>query len=97
MTRRVHITRKATLDIARSFTWMVENISVEAAEAWRNGLKEATRSLSTMALKCPEAPEAEWGTVAAAAHTPRHFRTPEDLARTAAALDRAEQRLATSP
>jgi hypothetical protein len=40
-----------------------------------------------------EAPEAEWGTVAAAAHAPRHFRTPDDLARTARALDRAEASL----
>jgi hypothetical protein len=44
-----------------------------------------------------EAPEAEWGTVAAAAHTPRHFRTPEDLTRTAAALQRAEERVGRSP
>ncbi len=41
-----------------------------------------------------EAPDAEWGTVAAAAHEPRHFRTPDDFARTARALDRAEARLA---
>jgi hypothetical protein len=41
-----------------------------------------------------EAPESEWGTIAAAAYQPRHFATPEDLARTAAALDRAEAKLA---
>jgi hypothetical protein len=41
-----------------------------------------------------EAPEPEWGSPAAAAHEPRHFRTPEDLARTARALDRAERALA---
>lgn len=40
-----------------------------------------------------EAPEAEWGTVTAAAHAPRHFRSADDLARTARALDRAEARL----
>jgi hypothetical protein len=40
-----------------------------------------------------EAPEAEWGTIAAAAHEPRHFRTPDELARTAHALDRAEAKL----
>jgi hypothetical protein len=40
-----------------------------------------------------EAPDAEWGTIAAAAHQPRHFRTPDDLARTARALDRAEAQL----
>jgi hypothetical protein len=44
-----------------------------------------------------EAPEAEWGTVTAAAHLPRHFRSPEDLARTARALERAEQQLADRP
>jgi hypothetical protein len=41
-----------------------------------------------------ETPESEWGTIAAAAHQPRHFATPEDLARTSAALDRAEAKLA---
>jgi hypothetical protein len=41
-----------------------------------------------------EAPESDWGTVAAAAHQPRHFATPEDLARTSVALDRAESKLA---
>jgi hypothetical protein len=41
-----------------------------------------------------EAPESDWGTVAAAAHQPRHFATPEDLARTSVALDRAEAKLA---
>jgi hypothetical protein len=40
-----------------------------------------------------EVPEPEWGTVVAAAHQPRHFATPADLARTAAALDRAEAKL----
>jgi hypothetical protein len=44
-----------------------------------------------------EAPESEWGTVAAAAYQPRHFATPEDLSRTAAALDRAEAKLARGP
>lgn len=42
-----------------------------------------------------EAPEAEWGTVTAAAFQPRHFATPADLARTSAALDRAEAKLAS--
>jgi hypothetical protein len=40
-----------------------------------------------------ETPEAEWGTIAAAAHTPRHFRSPDDLARTVRALERAEARI----
>jgi hypothetical protein len=40
-----------------------------------------------------EAPEAEWGTVAAAAHLPRHFRSEDDLARTERALARAEAKL----
>ncbi len=44
-----------------------------------------------------ETPEAEWGTIAAAAHQPRPFATPEDLARTAAALDRAEQKIGERP
>jgi hypothetical protein len=44
-----------------------------------------------------EAPEADWGTVAAAAHAPRHFGSPADLERTALALDRAEARLPRPP
>ena len=44
-----------------------------------------------------ETPAAEWGTIAAAAFQPRHFATPEDLARTARALDRAEAKLPESP
>jgi hypothetical protein len=41
-----------------------------------------------------DAPEEEWGTVAAAAHLPRHFRSEDDLARTGRALARAEERVA---
>jgi hypothetical protein len=41
-----------------------------------------------------ETPRAGWGTVAAAAHQPRPFRSPEDLARTDDALLAAEAKLA---
>ncbi len=44
-----------------------------------------------------EAPREEWGTPMAAAFEPRHFRSSEDLARTAAALDDAEGRAASAP
>jgi hypothetical protein len=37
-----------------------------------------------------EVSEDEWGTAAAAAHDTRHFRSADDLARTARALDRAD-------
>ena len=41
-----------------------------------------------------DAPRAEWGTVRAAAHEPRRFRSSEDLARTEEALALAEARIA---
>jgi hypothetical protein len=56
-------------------------------------------ALAALASKRPryfpgvEAPRAEWGTVTAAAHEPRHFRTSEDLARTEDALLAAEAKL----
>jgi hypothetical protein len=56
-------------------------------------------ALEALASKRPryfpgiEAPRAEWGTVAAAAHEPRHFRSSEDLARTEDALLEAEARV----
>lgn len=60
MSLRVKLTRKAALDIARSFTWLVENRSDTVAESWRDGLEAAFRELETTANSCPEAPEAEW-------------------------------------
>ncbi len=78
--------------------WRARDLRKRAGEEARFGAP-IDEALAALAGKRPryfpgvEAPEAEWGTIAAAAHTPRHFRTPDDLARTAAALDRAEQRL----
>jgi hypothetical protein len=43
-----------------------------------------------------EAPREDWGTPLAAAHEPRPFRSPAELARTAAALDEAEKVLGTA-
>jgi plasmid stabilization system protein ParE len=51
--------RKAALDVARAFTWIVINIGVETAEAWRDGLDDAIQTLGDNAQSCPEAPEAE--------------------------------------
>ncbi|HET7826901.1 MAG TPA: DUF6178 family protein [Anaeromyxobacter sp.] len=56
-------------------------------------------ALAALASKRPryfpgiEAPRAEWGTVAAAAYEPRHFRSAEDLAQTEDALRDAEARI----
>ncbi len=79
--------------------WRARELLRRAGEGARLG-SPLDEALSALSARRPryfpgvEAPEAEWGTVAAAAHEPRHFRTPEELARTAAALDRAEARLA---
>ena len=60
MTFRVKLARKAALDIAKSYTWLVENRSDFDAERWCAGLETAIRELRTKAKSCPEAPEAEW-------------------------------------
>jgi hypothetical protein len=79
--------------------WRARELRRRAGDAARFGAP-IDEALLALAGKRPryfpgvEAPEAEWGTIAAAAHEPRHFRTPADLARTAVALDRAEARLA---
>jgi hypothetical protein len=83
-----------------ALSWRARELRKRAGEERRFGapLDEA---LAALAGKRPryfpgiEAPEAEWGTVAAAAHEPRHFRSPADLARTAAALDRVEKALSS--
>ena len=85
-----------------ALSWRARELRKRAGEERRFGapLDEA---LDALAGRRPryfpgvEAPEAEWGTAAAAAHEPRHFRSPVDLARTAAALDRVERLLATAP
>jgi hypothetical protein len=81
-----------------ALSWRAKELRRRAGEERRFGapLDEA---LAALAGKRPryfpgiEAPEAEWGTIVAAAHEPRHFRSPADLARTAAALDRVEKAL----
>lgn len=80
-------------------SWRAQRLLARAGADVRFGapLDEA---LAALAAKRPryfpgvEAPRADWGTVAAAAHEPRHFRTSEDLARTEDALLLAEARLA---
>jgi hypothetical protein len=78
--------------------WRARDLRKRAGEEARFGspLDEALEALSARRPRYfpgVEAPEAEWGTIAAAAYQPRHFATPQDLARTAAALDRAERKL----
>jgi hypothetical protein len=84
-----------------ALSWRAKELRRRAGEERRLGapLDEA---LAALAARRPryfpgiEAPEAEWGTIAAAAHEPRHFRTPADLARTSAALDRVEKVLSSA-
>src|SRR5690349_10285795 len=59
MNLRVRMAQKAALDLTRAFTWIVVNIGVDSAEAWRHGLENAILSLGENARGCPEAPEAE--------------------------------------
>jgi hypothetical protein len=79
--------------------WRAREIRRRAGPDLRFGAP-IDEALAALAGKRPryfpgvEAPEPEWGTVAAAAHAPRHFRTAADLARTTRALDRAEAALA---
>jgi plasmid stabilization system protein ParE len=59
MSFQLRLTRKAALDIAEKYTWMVEHISATAADRWRADLESAIRKLATTARSCPEAPEAQ--------------------------------------
>lgn len=79
-------------------SWRARELRRRAGDDARFGapIDEALQALSGKRPRYfpgVEAPESEWGTIAAAAHQPRHFGTPADLARTAAALDRAEAKL----
>lgn len=81
--------------------WRAERLTAAAgaAEALPSPLREAVEALLARRPRYfpgLEAPRDEWGTPVAAAHEPRPFRTPEELARTAAALDEAERTLARS-
>jgi len=79
-------------------SWRAQRILKAAGAETRLGapLDEA---LAALASKRPryfpglEVPRAEWGTVTAAAHEPRHFRSSGDLARTEDALLLAEAKL----
>jgi hypothetical protein len=82
--------------------WRARDLRARAGEAARFGspIDEALAALSGRRPRYfpgVEAPEAEWGTIAAAAFQPRHFATTEELARTAAALDRAAAKLGSPP
>ena len=79
-------------------SWRAREIRRRAGDGVRFGAP-IDEALAALAGRRPryfpgvEAPDEEWGTAAAAAHQARHFRTPDDLARTARALDRAEARI----
>jgi Family of unknown function (DUF6178) len=81
--------------------WRAERIRERAGPDARLG-SPLDEALAALASKRPryypgiEAPRAEWGTVAAAAHEPRHFRSSQDLERTEDALLAAEAKIAAS-
>jgi hypothetical protein len=84
---------------ALELRWRAEKLASPegAVERLPSPLREAVEALlSRRPRYFPglEAPREDWGTPLAAAHEPRPFRTPEELARTAAALDEAERTLA---
>jgi Family of unknown function (DUF6178) len=80
-------------------SWRAERIRERAGPDARLG-SPLDEALAALASNRPryypgiETPRAEWGTVAAAAHEPRHFRSPEDLARAEDALLAAEAKVA---
>jgi len=81
---------------ALELRWRAERLTAQAGATERlpSPLREAVEALlSRRPRYFPglEAPREEWGTPLAAAHEPRPFRSPEELARTAAALDEAER------
>lgn len=80
-------------------SWRAQRVLAAAGAETRFG-SPVDEALAALASRRPryfpglEAPRAEWGTVAAAARETRHFRSPEDLARTEDALLLAEAKLA---
>jgi len=82
---------------ALELRWRAERIVARAGgvEGFEPPVREALEALLARRPRYfpgIEAPREEWGTPLAAAHEPRPFRTPGDLARTAAVLDEAERR-----
>jgi hypothetical protein len=78
--------------------WRAEKIVARAGgvERFPSPLQEMLRALAARRPRYfpgLEAPREEWGTPVAAAYEPRAFRSSEELARTAAALDEAEREL----
>jgi hypothetical protein len=82
-----------------ALSWRAKKILERAGEGTRLG-SPLDEALAALAERRPryfpgvEAPRAAWGTVEAAAHEPRHFRSAEDLARSEDALLLAEAKLA---
>jgi hypothetical protein len=80
-------------------SWRAQRLLERAGPGTRFG-SPLDEALAALAARRPryfpglEAPRGEWGTVAAAAFEPRHFRSAEDLARAGDALLLAEARLA---
>jgi uncharacterized protein DUF6178 len=79
--------------------WRAERIRERAGPDARLG-SPLDEALAALASRRPryypgiETPRAEWGTVAAAAHEPRHFRSSQDLERMEDALLAAEAKIA---
>jgi hypothetical protein len=84
---------------ALELRWRAERIESRAGglDRLRPPLREALEALLARRPRYfpgLEAPREDWGTPVAAAYEPRAFRSSEELARTAAALDEAERLLA---
>jgi hypothetical protein len=82
--------------------WRARKILDRLGEDARLG-SPLDEALAALAARRPryfpgvEAPRSAWGTIEAAAHEPREFRSPEDLARADDALLAAEAKLAARP
>ncbi len=80
-------------------SWRAQRILARAGEGARLG-SPLDEALAALAARRPryfpglEAPRAAWGTVEAAAHAPRHFRSSAELERAEEALLLAEAKLA---
>jgi hypothetical protein len=80
-------------------SWKAQKLLARSGEETRFG-SPLDEALAALAARRPryfpglETPRAAWGTVEAAAHVPRHFRSSDDLARAEEALLLAEAKLA---
>lgn len=53
----VRYSEHANRDFDIEYVWLAENVSLEIANEWRTGLREAISGLATFPRRCPRAPE----------------------------------------